>query len=104
MAERQVNLRVAVAGEKEYKAAISEMNMSNKVLASEMKKLQAEYQGNTDSMEFMSKKGEVLQKQLDQQQDKVAKLREALKHASSTYGENSETAKKWQVSLTEARH
>ena len=102
MAERQVNLRVAVAGEKEYKAAISEMNMSNKVLASEMKKLQAEYQGNTDSMEFMSKKGEVLQKQLDQQQDKVAKLREALKHASSTYGENSETAKKWQVSLNEA--
>ena len=51
MATRTLGARVKIDGEKEYKEAISAMNQGNKVLASEMRKLQAEFAGNTDSME-----------------------------------------------------
>ena len=102
MAERKVKVGVEIDGEKRYKQAITELNEGNRVLASEMKKLQAEFQGSTDSMEFYTKKGEILENQLLQQQDKVAKLREAMKHAATTYGESSETTQKWLVSLNEA--
>lgn len=102
MADRKVKVGVEIDGEKRYKQAITELNEGNRVLASEMKKLQAEFQGSTDSMEFYTKKGEILENQLLQQKDKVAKLREAMQHAATTYGESSETTQKWLVSLNEA--
>ena len=81
MATRTLGARVKIDGEKEYKEAISAMNQGNKVMASEMKKLQAEFAGNTDSMEFMTKKGDLLQRQLEDQKEKVETLRQALANA-----------------------
>ena len=75
MATRTVKARVALDGEAEYKQALQEINTGNRTLASEMKKLQAEYKGNSESMEFLTKKGEVLERQLLQQRDKVETLR-----------------------------
>ena len=71
MSVRTVKARVELDGEKEYKQALSELNSGNKTLASEMRKLQAEYQGNSESVEFLTKKGELLERQLLQQKDKV---------------------------------
>ena len=59
MATRTVKARVELDGEKEYKQALSELNSGNKTLASEMRKLQAEYQGSSDSIEFLTKKGDI---------------------------------------------
>ena len=84
---RRVGARVELDGEKEYKQALSELNTGNKTLASEMRKLQAEFQGNTESTEYLTKAGELLERQLLQQQDKVAKLREAVASAAAKYGE-----------------
>jgi hypothetical protein len=52
-----------------------------------MRKLQAEYKGNTESTEYLTKAGELLERQLLQQQDKVKKLQEAVAHAAKEYGE-----------------
>ena len=41
MAVRKVSARVEIDGEREYKAALSDLNNGNRVLASEMRKLQA---------------------------------------------------------------
>lgn len=84
---RRVGARVELDGEKEYKQALSELNTGNKTLASEMRKLQAEFKGNTESTEYLTKAGELLERQLLQQQDKVQKLREAVAHAAEQYGE-----------------
>ena len=84
---RRVGARVELDGEKEYKQALSELNTGNKTLASEMRKLQAEFKGNTESTEYLTKAGELLERQLLQQQDKVAKLREAVASAAAKYGE-----------------
>lgn len=84
---RRVGARVELDGEKEYKQALNELNTGNKTLASEMRKLQAEFKGNTESTEYLTKAGELLERQLLQQQDKVKKLQEAVAHAAKEYGE-----------------
>ena len=87
---RNVGAKVVLDGEEEYKQALSELSAGNKTLASEMRKLQAEYKGNTESTEYLTKAGELLERKLLQQQDKVAKLREAVAFAAKEYGEASE--------------
>ena len=84
---RRVGARVEIDGEKEYKQAIQSLSDGSKTLASEMRKLQAEYKGNTESTEYLTKAGELLERQLLQQQDKVKKLQEAVSHAAREYGE-----------------
>ena len=102
MATRTVKARVELDGEKQYKQALSELNQGNKVLASEMRKLQAEYKGNAESTEFLTKKGDLLQRQLQQQQDKVSKLREALQASAEKYGEADKRTQDWIVKLNNA--
>ena len=102
MSVRTVKARVELDGEKEYKQALSELNSGNKTLASEMRKLQAEYQGNSDSVEFLTKKGELLERQLLQQKDKVEVLRKAVQQSAQQYGEADERTQKWIRQLNNA--
>lgn len=102
MATRTLKARVEIDGEKQYKQALAELNSGNKVLASEMKKLQAEYKGNADSVEFLNKKGDLLQRQLQQQKDKVQTLRDALNNAAQKYGEADKRTQDWVVKLNNA--
>lgn len=102
MATRTVKARVELDGEKQYKQAISELSKGNQVLGSEMKKLQAEFKGNTESTEYLTKKGELLERQLLQQKDKVQTLREALAHAAQEYGESADKTQEWQIKLNNA--
>ena len=101
-ATRSVKAKVELDGEAEYKAALQELNTGNRTLATEMKKLQAEYKGNAESTEFLTKKGELLERQLLQQQDKVKKLQEAVAYAAKEYGESSETTQKYVQQLNNA--
>ena len=102
MATRTIKARVELDGEKQYKQALSELNSGNKVLASEMRKLQAEYKGNADSVEFLNKKSDLLQRQLQQQKDKVNTLREAVANAGKQYGEADKRTQEWIVKLNNA--
>jgi len=102
MATRTIKARVELDGEREYKQALTELNSGNRTLASEMKKLQAEYQGNSDSMEFMTKKGELLERQLLQQKEKVETLRQAVQKSAEQYGESDSRTQKWIQQLNHA--
>ena len=102
MATRSIKAKVELDGEAEYKQAISEINSGNRTLASEMKKLQAEYKGNTESMEFLTKKGEVLERQLLQQRDKVETLRQAVQQSAEKYGEADRRTQEWIQQLNNA--
>ena len=102
MATRTVKARVALDGEAEYKQALQEINTGNRTLASEMKKLQAEYKGNSESMEFLTKKGEILERQLLQQKDKVETLRQAVQKSAEQYGESDQRTQKWIQQLNNA--
>lgn len=102
MAVRNVKARVEIDGEKEYKQALSDLNKGNQVLASEMRKLQAQFKGNEDSTEALTAKGELLERQLLQQKDKVNTLREALQRAANEYGEADQRTQEWTIKLNNA--
>ena len=102
MAVRTLGAKFVLDGEKEYKQAISELNTGNATLRTEMQKLQAEYKGSSESTEFLTKKGELLNRQLLQQQDKVQTLREAVANAAKQYGEADQRTQKWQQQLNKA--
>lgn len=87
---KKLTVDIELTGDQKYKQALKELNSGNAVLRSEMVKLQAEYKNNANSVEFLNKKGDLLQRQLQQQQDKVSKLREAVAYAAKEYGEASE--------------
>ena len=86
MATRSVKARVALEGEAEYKQALSE------------------YKGNSESVEFLTKKGELLERQLLQQKDKIETLRQAVQNAAKEYGESDKRTQDWirQLNLAEA--
>ena len=102
MATRTAKLRVELDGEKQYKQALSELNKGNQVLASEMRKLSAEYKTNDKSVEALTKRGDVLERQLLQQKDKVQTLRDALANAAKQYGEADKRTQDWQIKLNDA--
>ena len=99
---RKVNVEVALSGETKYKQAISELNAANKTMGAELKRLSAEYKDNSDSLDFLTKKGESLQTMLDQQKEKVAKLKEAVQWAAQTYGEASAKTQGYAAQLANA--
>jgi len=100
--QRKVGLKIEVDGEKEYKQAISELNKGNQVLASELRKVSEQYKGNEDSIEALNARGDVLRRQLQQQEDKVKTLRAALQNAATQYGEADKRTQEWQVQLNNA--
>ena len=102
MATRTAKLRVELDGEKQYKQALSEINKGNQVLASEMRKLSAEYKNNDKSVEALTKKDDILQKQLETQKDKVKTLNEALLNAGRQYGEADKRTSDWKIKLNDA--
>lgn len=99
---RTVGLGIEISGEKEYKQAISELNKGNQVLASELKKVDEAFKDNEDSIEALTARGDVLQRQLQQQEDKVKTLRAALKNAANEYGESDKRTQEWQIQLNKA--
>lgn len=99
---RKVNVEVAISGETKYKQAISELNAANKTMGAELKRLSAEYQDNSSSIDFLTQKGSSLQSMLDQQKEKVEQLKEAVKWAAQQYGEASTKTQSYATQLANA--
>lgn len=100
---RTLGARVQLDGEAEYKKALSELNAGNKTLATEMQKLKAEFQGNTESTEYLTRAGELLERQLLQQQDKVKLLQQQLQAAARQYGESDTRTQQFAAQLNRAQ-
>ena len=86
-------------GEKEFRKALNEINNGLKVTASELALVTAKYSDNATSVKALTERGEVLERRLYSQQEKVEKLREALAASAQKYGEADSRTMKWQQSL-----
>lgn len=93
----------SVQKDKEYKNAIKDINSSLSVLKSEMKAATAEFQDNEGSMEALTAKGDILERTLLTQRDKVVELQKALENAANMYGENDSRTKSYATQLNNAR-
>lgn len=102
MATRKVNTEFTVTGEEKLRRAITEINNGAKVLKSEMNKLTAEYDGNTDSAEFLTQKYDILERQMLTQKDKVEALKQAVADSAEAYGEADSKTQNWIIQLNNA--
>lgn len=77
--EEQIKTSIDLTGEKEYRAACSSINTSLREINSEMKLATAEFANNASSSEALTRKQEVLQKQLAEQAKKAEAAETALR-------------------------
>ena len=96
-------LKLALEGEKEFKNSLKEIEQTFKVLGSEMKLVDSQFDKNDKSVEALTARNQVLQKSIDTQKDKIAVLRQALDNASKSFGENDARTKAWQIKLNNAQ-
>ena len=95
-------LKIGLEGEKEFKKALTEINQSFKVLGSEMKVVQSQFDKNDNSVEALTARNQVLNKEIDAQKQKIETLRQALTNASESFGENDRRTQQWQIQLNNA--
>lgn len=77
--EEQIKSQIILEGEKEYRAACKGINTSLREIGSEMKLATAEFGDNAESIEALTRKQDILQKQLDEQAKKAKAAEAALK-------------------------
>lgn len=118
-----IGAAIALDGEKEFKAAVKEIDQNMKVLGSELKKVASAFGSEEKSVESLSAQNKVLNKQIEEQKSKistlqsaldaaksrfdssrqaVSTLRDQLEQAKQTYGENSDEVKALEKSLGQA--
>ena len=102
--------RISISGEKEFNDQYKKIISNLKVLGSEMSALTKKFAQNEDSIESLSEKNSLMQKQMDTQKQKLTLLQneyrkqsrtledlgKALNDAKEAYGENSVEANKAQ--------
>lgn len=96
-------LKIGVEGEKEFKNALRDINQSFKVLGSEMKLVESQFDKNDKSVESITARNQVLNKEIDAQKDKISTLEKALANASTSFGENDKRTQAWAIQLNNAK-
>lgn len=96
-------LKIGLEGEKEFKSALVSINQSFKVLGSEMKLVESQFDKNDNSIQALTARNEVLQKSIDAQRQKIETLRSALANAAESFGENDRRTQNWQIQLNNAQ-
>ena len=102
MAGPSINTKIKLDGEKEYKAALAEINSGLRVLKSELNLASEQFKDNAGSVDALSKKNDILECSILTQQEKIEKLKEALQYAGKEYGESSEKTNGWKIALNNA--
>lgn len=95
-------LKIGVEGEKEFKKALADINQSFKVLGSEMKLVSSQFDKNDQSVQALSARNAVLNKEIEAQKSKIETLRAALQNAAESFGENDRRTQNWQIQLNNA--
>lgn len=94
---------MSLDGEAEYKRALSSIGDGLRVLKSEMQMTTAEFASNADSIEALSAKNDVLDRQIISQKEKIETLQAALQNSAELYGESDKRTMDWQKSLYSAQ-
>lgn len=76
-----IGAKIVLEGEKEYRNAIKEINSEQKELRSELKLASAEFSGQANSVEALTKKQDILTQQYETQRKKVDIYSDALDNA-----------------------
>lgn len=103
MATRTITTRLAIEGETEFKRSMSDANSELKTLRSEMSLADAEFKGQANTMDALTKKNELLRRAQEQQTEKVKALEQAVEDAADAYGENDKRTDNYRQQLNRAK-
>jgi phage-related protein len=96
-------LKIGIEGEREFKAALKDINQQFKVLGSEMKLVESQFDKQDRSVSALTSRNEVLTRQIAEQKEKIELLRRALENSAESFGENDQRTKQWTVQLNNAQ-
>ena len=102
MATSTINTKVKMDGEREYRAALAQINAGLKNLGAEMRSVEQDFTDNADSVEALTKKSDVLERTMLTQKEKVEKLQEVVAADTKTYGEADKRTIDWKTTLIDA--
>lgn len=94
--------KIGIEGEKQFKNALREINQSFKVLGSEMNLVTSQFDKQDKSIQSITSRNAVLNKEIDAQKDKIKTLESALKNSAESFGENDKRTQAWQTQLNNA--
>ena len=103
MGNDDFGLKIGIEGEREFKSALRDINQQFKVLGSEMKLVESQFDKQDRSVSALTSRNEVLNRQIAEQKDKVELLRRALENSSDSFGENDKRTQQWAVQLNNAQ-
>ena len=102
MATRTIATRLTLEGEKEYKKELGEVNQEIGLLSDKMKRADAEFRGQANSIVALITKNDLLREAQQKQIDKIAKLQTAIEDCGEAYGENDEAVMRFKRQLEKA--
>ena len=85
MAAKKIGAIIALDGEREFKENVTNCNKALNTLKSEMKLVEAQSEGQQNSLESLTKKHDVLSKILEEHKNKEKETAKALDHARESY-------------------
>lgn len=100
---RVIATRLTVDAETQFKKEMAAVNRELRTLKNELTLTEAEFRGAANSMEALTKKDEVLRKEIEQQQEKIRALEQAVEDAGESFGKNSKQADDMRQSLFRAK-
>ena len=103
MADSDFGLKIVIEGEREFKSALKDINQQFKVLGSEMKLVESQFNKQDRSVSALTARNEVLTRQIAEQKEKIELLRKALENSAESFGENDQRTKQWTVQLNNAQ-
>ena len=103
MADSDFGLKIGIEGEREFKAGLKDINQQFKVLGSEMKLVESQFDKQDRSVSALTARNEVLTRQISEQKEKIELLRKALENSAESFGENDQRTKQWTVQLNNAQ-
>ena len=94
--------KIGIEGESDFRKQIKNVNEQIKTLGTEMKVVEAAFEGQEKSEEALTAKSKVLTEEIGKQREKVDLLTKGLKESAEKYGENDERTLKWQQAVNNA--
>lgn len=95
--------KIGIDGEAEFRRSINNIITEMKTLGTEMRMVTSEFKDNADSQEALTKKNQILNKQLEAQKKRLALLEDGLEACAKKYGAADTKTMKWQQSVNQAK-
>lgn len=102
MATRTISTKLAIEGENEYRQSVANINNSLKTLKSELALVESQFRGNANSQDALKAKGDVLDKQLAVQEQKLNETKAALENAQKAQEKYAATVADYSAKIASA--